>query len=154
MPIFRSFRVFSFVFLLIGLGHLAEAGPVDWLRSLGRHHSRPHHARGNSAGTGRDRKSKDDAPASVPPPSPKSVLSSTPSPFAQERPSVTPSIPAAAASPSPAPKTDLPFGVPVKDKPGFVVSPYSPNGGYVDVRGLPSGIEVKDPYTGNVFRTP
>jgi hypothetical protein len=49
---------------------------------------------------------------------------------------------------------DLPFGVPVPNRPGFVVSPYSPNGGYVDVNGYASGSPVKDPYTGKVFRVP
>jgi hypothetical protein len=49
---------------------------------------------------------------------------------------------------------DLPFGVPVPNRPGFVVSPYSPGGGYVDVNGYASGSPVKDPYTGKVFRVP
>jgi hypothetical protein len=35
-----------------------------------------------------------------------------------------------------------------------VISPYSPQGDYVDIRGFPSGSEVKDPYTGKVFITP
>jgi hypothetical protein len=51
-------------------------------------------------------------------------------------------------------RADLPYGVPVPNKPGFVISPYSPKAGYVDIRGFPSGAEVKDPYTGKVFITP
>ena len=43
-------------------------------------------------------------------------------------------------------KRDIPYGIPVPNKPGFVTSPYSPKAGYVDVRGFPSGTEVKDPY--------
>ena len=51
-------------------------------------------------------------------------------------------------------KRDIPYGIPVAEKPGFVTSPYSPNQGLVDVRGIPSGTEVKDPFTGKVFLTP
>ncbi len=51
-------------------------------------------------------------------------------------------------------KQDIPYGIPVAKKPGFVSSPYSPDQGVVDVRGIPSGTEVKDPFTGKVFLTP
>jgi hypothetical protein len=49
---------------------------------------------------------------------------------------------------------DLPYGTPVPGKTGFVTSPFSPNSGYIDVRGFAPGTPVKDPYTGKVFLTP
>jgi hypothetical protein len=51
-------------------------------------------------------------------------------------------------------KRDIPYAIPVPNKPGFVTSPYSPKSGYVDVRGFTSGTEVKDPYSGKIFLTP
>jgi len=48
----------------------------------------------------------------------------------------------------------VPTGVPVPGKPGFVSSPFDPEGGFIDLRGVPAGTEVKDPYTGKVFLAP
>lgn len=49
---------------------------------------------------------------------------------------------------------DYPYGAAVKDKPGFITSPYAPDAGYVDVRGFKHGQEVRDPYTGKIFLVP
>ena len=49
---------------------------------------------------------------------------------------------------------DLRYGTPVPGKKGFVTSPFSPEAGYIDVRGFAPGTPVKDPYTGKVFLTP
>ena len=51
-------------------------------------------------------------------------------------------------------KRDIPYAIPVPNKPGFVTSPYAPKEGLVDVRGFSSGTEVIDPYSGKIFLTP
>ena len=48
----------------------------------------------------------------------------------------------------------LAYGKPVPGKAGLVTSPYSPDSGYIDVRGFAPGTPVKDPYTGKIFLTP
>jgi hypothetical protein len=48
----------------------------------------------------------------------------------------------------------LPTAQPVPGQPGYVFSPFAPDSGYVDVRGFPSGTEVKDPYTNKLFLVP
>lgn len=50
--------------------------------------------------------------------------------------------------------TQFPVAKPVPGKPGYVFSPYDPNGGYVDVSGYPSGSKVKDPYSQKIFLVP
>jgi hypothetical protein len=84
-------------------------------------------------------------PEPVPPPPP------TPTPTATtSQPQVRP----ASAPPIKSLKRDIPYGIPVPNKPGFVTSPFAPKAGYVDVRGFPSGTEVMDPYSGKIFLTP
>jgi hypothetical protein len=91
----------------------------------------------------------------------------TPSPSNEG--SVTPAATSGASAPPSAPSEhntraatraaskkgeDLPYGTPVPGKKGFVTSPFSPDAGYIDVRGFVPGTPVKDPYTGKVFLAP
>ncbi|MDQ2867420.1 MAG: hypothetical protein M3R59_03260 [Verrucomicrobiota bacterium] len=81
---------------------------------------------------------------------PLPAVSTTPMPTA-------PPLPVRVALAAPTTKGvrhDYPFGVAVPGRPGYVTSPYAPNEGIVDVRGFPSGAEVKDPFTGKVFLIP
>lgn len=68
------------------------------------------------------------------------------------------SSPKSPATPAPrsvtAPATSYPTAKAVPDKPGYVFSPYDPNGGYVDVTGFSPGSKVKDPYSGKIFLVP
>ncbi len=50
--------------------------------------------------------------------------------------------------------SDIPYAKPVPGKPGYVYSPFDPNGGYVDVKGYAPGQKVKDPYSGKIFLVP
>ena len=64
-----------------------------------------------------------------------------------------PDAPEGDANP-PAPQDDLPYGIPVVDKAGFVYSPYAPDKGFIDVEGLKRGTRVSCPYTQKHFRVP
>ncbi len=78
----------------------------------------------------------------------------------QNNPTPAPAPSAAAApkqqaAPAPAPAADeIPFGTAIASRPGFVNSPFAAKHQLVDVTGLPTGMEVKCPYTGKLFRVP
>jgi hypothetical protein len=137
----------------------AEADPVgDFFKRLGRSITNP-----------QPRKQPDRRSAK--PPSKRAVTGS-PSPSPSPSPSLSLSpVPATSPSPSSTPRQvierralaaprgegnarDLPYGVPVPGRPGFVTSPYAPTRGQVDVREFASGAEVEDPFTGKVFLAP
>jgi hypothetical protein len=45
-------------------------------------------------------------------------------------------------------------GIPVQYRPGFIRSPLAPDAGVIDVRGVPSGTDIQDPYSGHTIRVP
>ena len=49
---------------------------------------------------------------------------------------------------------DYPYATPVAGKPGFVTSPFAPEAGLVDVRGMSPGQQARDPYTNKIFLVP
>lgn len=85
-----------------------------------------------------------------------SATTSPPSQQDETRPStaVTPRPSAMPRSSSSNSAASFPVAKPVPGKPGYVFSPYDPNGGYVDVTGYQSGSKVKDPYSQKIFLVP
>lgn len=83
-------------------------------------------------------------PAVTPPPSTTDV------PAAPPPVTVSPPTP----TPTPAPAADIPFATRITGKPGFVKSPFDPNGQAIDVRDFQSGQKARCPYTGKIFRVP
>lgn len=144
---------FSKIFLILIVGQVlfglssAEAGPLDFFRRIRESFAHPrHHQRAHTK-----TEAKRDSGTAVtrndlrPPELKEPEATETQEPVTTRT---------ASSVPARRPRADLPYGVPVANKPGFVISPYSPDAGYVDIRGFSSGIEVKDPYTGKVFITP
>ena len=146
------------IFITLTIGAVIATSPAragslgDFFKALGNSIAHPGQkkkqpppkspAKKNSAKTSEQNPDYPPTPApSVPPPTPTATTTMPP-----VRPASVPPIKNS--------KRDIPYGIPVPNKPGFVTSPYSPKSGYVDVRGFPSGTEVKDPYSGKIFLTP
>jgi hypothetical protein len=137
----------------------ARAGSVgDFFKALGNSIAHPgdHRKPKPQPATTKRPKAKGDQPSADYPPSPTATPTLTPilTPTPTATLSQPPIRPASAPPQNRNSKRDMPYGIPVPNKPGFVTSPFSPKSGYVDVRGFPSGTEVKDPYSGKTFLTP
>jgi hypothetical protein len=134
-----TFSLVCAVFL--GAATPADAGSLgDWFKKVG--DSFAHPSKHQTSARGRTDKTKKSG---------ESGESPTPTPQASAEPTIRT---ASVVNDGKSAKRDVPYGIPVADKPGFVTSPYAPQGGIVDVRGIPSGTEVKDPYTGKIFLRP
>ena len=146
-------NAFSQIFLILFVGQVsfglssAQAGPFDFLQRIRESIAHPRHHRRTPTKT----QSKGDNGTTVKRNDLRPPELKEPEPTETQEPVTTRTASRVSAQ---RPRTDVPYGVPVPNKPGFVISPYSPNTGYVDIRGFPSGTEVKDPFTGKVFITP
>jgi hypothetical protein len=134
------------------------ANPVgDFFKRLGNSIAHPHSSP-SPAPRHSQKKNSSKKPGETPPPAPSVTPQPALAPTNPPLPTPTPALQtvrtAAIAPATKGVRRDIPYGIPVPNKPGLVTSPYSPKSGYVDVRGFPSGTEVKDPYTGKIFLTP
>ncbi len=80
---------------------------------------------------------------------PPSGTTTAPPPVSVTPPGSTP--PPVVPAPAPA---EIPFATRITGKPGFVKSPFDPNGQAIDVRDFQSGQKARCPYTGKIFRVP
>jgi hypothetical protein len=130
----------------------AHAGSIgDFFKALGNSIAHPGQKKTASKPQTKKPKTKSSQQTADYPPTPDPTPPPTPTATATtSQPPVRP----ASAPPTKNSKRDIPYAIPVPNKPGFVTSPYAPKAGYVDVRGFPSGTEVKDPYSGKIFLTP
>src|SRR5438874_3057868 len=141
-------NAFSKISLILLVGEVsfglsvAQAGPLDFFRRIRDSIAHPRHRQRTVTKT----QSKEDNGTTV--------KRNNVRPPELKEPETTEAPEPASSVPAQQTRTDLPYGVPVPNKPGFVISPYSPNASYVDIRGFPAGAEVKDPYTDKVFITP
>jgi hypothetical protein len=151
-------KKFCFGFAIVALlsASSASAGSIgDFFKALGNsiaHPGQPPKKPAPKPQTKKPRtKGSNEQPAEYPPTPEPPAPQPTPTPTATtSQPPVRP----ASAPPTKNSKRDIPYAIPVPNKPGFVTSPFAPKAGYVDVRGFPSGTEVKDPYSGKTFLTP
>jgi len=147
----------------------SQAGLGEFFKKVGRTLSKPqptrrpvrHSSHRRTTSNSKSKTRTTSAPQTAQPPGQaaepaeeESQLQMAPVNLTTPAPEQTPVRVASSLQPGGARRRDIPYGIPVPNRPGFVTSPYAPNQGLVDVRGFPSGMEVKDPYTSKVFLTP
>ena len=155
----RLTKTFGAALIVSGLAmsaDRADAGSLgDFFKALGNSIAHPGQPKKQPSPKPKSKNSKgktNEPPAADYPPTPAPPAPSpTPTPTAS---TTQPPVRLASAPPTKPAKRDIPYAIPVPNKPGFVTSPYAPKAGYVDVRGFPSGTEVTDPYSGKIFLTP
>ena len=154
----KKFFVAVTAVALVALADSAGAGSIgDFFKALGNsivnpgqgRKSKPRDSKKTVSKRSKTKRSASEAD-SPPEPTATPVLAATPTATIQQVPVRVASLPAQSRRS----KRDIPYAIPVPNKPGFVTSPYAPKQGLVDVRDFPSGTEVIDPYTGKVFLTP
>ena len=125
------------------MGDVADAGSfMDFLKAIGNSIAHPQKKSQSRTKSTKQLASKHTA-------SPKPSLGPSPGPPDEHN------VPTASAAPeAKGGKADVPYAIPVPGKQGFVTSPFAPDSGYIDVHQFPPGTDVKDPFTGKVFRTP
>ena len=150
MPRFlKQFALFLTLLAVLGMEPAAIANPVgDFFKKVGRSishlgHEAPAPKDKHKGGSKAEASGRSDHPEVA-----QTATSPTPTPAPVDI------RPAAMAPADPRGRRDVPFGLAVPDKPGFVTSPYAPTLGLVDVRAFPSSTEVLDPFTGRIFLTP
>ncbi len=147
-----KFALISTLFAMALGGPDAVANPVgDFFKKIGRSVSHLGHSGPAQHATRKSAAEEDSSPGKTPEKSPQARSTTA---AALPAPTPVDIRPAATAAPDPRGRRDVPFGVAVPNKPGFVTSPYAPTQGFVDVRAFPSSTEVLDPFTGKIFLTP
>ena len=86
----------------------------------------------------------------TPPPAPPKPSPNAVPPASSPAASSTASVP----KPLTGKREDLPYGIAIPGKKGFVYSPFGDTKQQVDVSDIPTGTKVKCPYTSKVFRVP
>ena len=131
-------------------GHRANADPVgDFFKKLGQSISKAFQPQPTPRPTRKTRQagSRESNVVETGPSAPEE----SPKPAKEE---ITRTVLPASAAPAEKARGDMPYGIPVPSRKGMVISPYSPEGNYIDISNFAPGSAVKDPYTGKIFRVP
>jgi len=155
----RIFRLRGIALLIVALfllsGHWASADPMgDFFKKVGQSISKAfqpqpsQHQTKKTTRTSRHPNSREPN-AAQPEASPLEELSKS---VNEEK--SGPTVLPASAAPAAKAKGDMPYGIPVPSRKGLVISPYLPEGNYIDVSAFLPGAAVRDPYTGKIFRVP